>query len=172
MGKRIDWDTLYMLQVRAYAMRSSCLNYNVGAIFTKDNTLLTGGYNGSPAGEPNCCEVGCAKKRKDGIIMPAGSGLCRGAHSEMNSIANACLSGISLKDATVYCTFSPCWECAKHLVRARITRFVYEIEYKEEEGQKALDLLRRRGVEIKHFVFDESVLEEFKNFNAIAKERK
>ncbi|MFC1623688.1 cytidine/deoxycytidylate deaminase family protein [Patescibacteria group bacterium] len=175
MKKRIDWDTLFMLQVRAYAMRSACVNYRVGAVFTKNNRVLTGGYNGSPSGEPNCCDVGCAKRGKDGVILPAGSGLCRGAHAEMNSLANAGVGGAGLVGSTVYCTFSPCWDCAKHLsnIHGRgIARFVYEIEYEEEEGRQALALLKRRGIELAHFVFNESVLSGFQTFNSIAKEGK
>ncbi|MBU4480307.1 cytidine deaminase [Patescibacteria group bacterium] len=169
--KRIDWDTLFMLHVRAYAMRSACVNYKVGAVFTKDNRVLTGGFNGPPRKEPNCCEVGCAKRDAGGKIMPAGSGLCRGAHAEMNSLANACIGGVGLSGVTVYCSFSPCWDCAKHLVNLGISRFVYEVEYTEEEGQRALDLLKRRGVELVHFTFDESVLLDFQNFNPVAKEK-
>lgn len=171
--KRIDWDTLYMLQVRAYAMRSSCEKYRVGAVFTRNNTVLTGGYNGSPKGQPNCCEVGCAKRKNDGSFIPAGSCLCRGAHAEMNSMANACKNGgVDLNKATVYCSFSPCLDCAKHLLNLGIVRFVYEVEYTEEEGQKAIALLKGAGVEMVHFIIDESVLSVFMNFNPIAKEKK
>ncbi len=169
--KRIDWDTLYMLQVRAYAMRSACVNYRVGAVFTKNNRVLTGGFNGSPRKEPNCCDVGCAKCDEEGRMKPAGSCLCRGAHAEMNSLANACNSGVNLSGATVYCSFSPCWDCAKHLVNLGISRFVYEVEYDEEEGQRALDLLKRRNVELVHFTINEPTLIKFQNFKPIAKEK-
>ncbi|MBU1046809.1 cytidine deaminase [Patescibacteria group bacterium] len=167
---RIDWDTLFMLQVRAYAMRSACLKYKVGAVFTKDNRVLTGGFNGPPKGEPNCCDVGCAKVQINGDFVPAGSGLCRGAHSEMNSLVNACVGGKNLSDSTVYCSFSPCLDCSKHLVNLGIVRFVYEIEYSEDEGQRAISLLKRRGVDIVQFNFKESVLSDFKNFNLKNKE--
>ncbi|MFH0846387.1 MAG: deaminase [Patescibacteria group bacterium] len=167
--KRIDWDTLFMLQVRAYAMRSACLRYRVGTVFTKDNRVLTGGFNGPPRGEPNCCDVGCAKIKGNGDFVPAGSGLCRGAHGEMNSLANACLGGVNLSNSTVYCSFSPCLDCAKHLVNLGIVRFVYEVEYSEEEGQKAIALLKRRGIDVVQFKFMESVLADFENFNPIAK---
>lgn len=169
---RIDWDTLFMLQVRAYAMRSACVKYRVGAVFTKDHRVLTGGFNGPPRKEPNCCEVGCAKCGKDGNPLPAGSGLCRGAHAEMNSLANACLSGANLEGATVYCSFSPCLDCAKHLVNLGIKRFVYEVEYAEDEGQRAITLFNRRGIEIVQFHIPEETLEVFGNFNPITKEKK
>ena len=170
--ERIDYDTLFMLQVRAYSMKSACINYKVGTVFVRDDRVLGGGFNGPPRKEPNCCDVGCAKCDKNGKMLPAGSGLCRGAHAEMNSMANACIGGVNMSKATVYCTFSPCWECAKHLVNLGIKRFVYEIEYDEEEGKKAIDLLRRRGVEMVQFTFDKSILSDFKNFNPITKNTK
>ena len=165
--KRIDWDTLFMFQVRAYAMRSACLKYKVGAVFTKDNRVLTGGFNGPPRGEPNCCDVGCAKVKSDGGFSPAGSGLCRGAHAEMNSLVNACIGGRDLYGSIVYCSFSPCLDCAKHLLNLGIVRFVYEIEYSEDEGKRAMELLKRRGVGLSRFIFGESVLSDFYNFNPV-----
>lgn len=168
--KRIDWDTLFMFQVRAYAMRSACLKYKVGAVFTRDNRVLTGGFNGPPRGEPNCCDVGCAKVKSNGDFISAGSGLCRGAHAEMNSLVNACLGGVDLSKSTVYCSFSPCLDCAKHLVNLGIVRFVYEVEYTEDEGKRATTLLKRRGISVVQFRFEESVLFGFQNFNPIKKE--
>lgn len=167
---RLRKSELYLLQVRAYAMRSACINYKVGAIFVRGDRILAGGYNGPPRNEPNCNEVGCAKRDGNDGILPAGSGLCRGAHAEMNALVNASAEGADLEGTKVYCTFSPCFDCAKHLVNLGIREFVYEIEYKEPEGQRAIELLKRRNIAVKKLVLEEEVLIKFVNFNPVYKE--
>ncbi|GGK33038.1 anti-phage dCTP deaminase [Salinarimonas ramus] len=46
-------------------------------------------------------------------------------HAEMNAITDAARLGISLKDATLFCTTFPCHLCAKHIIAAGIKRVVY-----------------------------------------------
>ncbi|WP_052341587.1 deaminase [Salinarimonas rosea] len=46
-------------------------------------------------------------------------------HAEMNAITDAARLGISLKDATLFCTTFPCHLCAKHIIAAGIRRVVY-----------------------------------------------
>ncbi len=49
----------------------------------------------------------------------------RSVHAEMNLISTAARLGISLKNATLYCTTYPCHNCAKHIVAAGISRVVF-----------------------------------------------
>ncbi|MBU1159935.1 cytidine deaminase [Patescibacteria group bacterium] len=151
MAKRISWDELFMSIVRLYSQRSACKYLKVGVIFVKENRILCAGYNGPPRHEPHCIEVGCAKEDEHGKKLPAGSGLCRGAHAEMNAMTNANIQHVELNGSAIYCTFSPCNDCAKHLTGLRIEEFVYEKEYKEKEGQLAIQLLKRRGVKVRQF---------------------
>lgn len=149
--RRLNKDEMFMEQARVYARRSACLQFQVGVVFIKDDVVVSGGYNGPPRGEPNCDEVGCAKLDKNGNRLPAGSGQCRGAHAEMNAIVNAAAREGGLKKTRVYSTISPCYDCAKHLAGLPIVEFVFEKEYKEKEGKKAIELLRRRGVKVRQF---------------------
>ncbi|MEW5907958.1 MAG: dCMP deaminase family protein [Patescibacteria group bacterium] len=151
MKRRLTKDEMFMEQARVYAKRSACLQFQVGIVFVKDDVVITGGYNGPPRGEPNCCEVGCAKLDKTGKRLPAGSGQCRGAHAEMNAIVNAAAREGGLKNSRVYCAMSSCYDCAKHLVGLPITEFVYEKKYDEKEGNKAIALLKRRKVKVRQF---------------------
>jgi len=166
-ASRITWDELFMLQVRTYAMRSACINYKVGVVFVRDKKVLTGGYNGPPKNEPNCCEVGCAKCDKNGNILPAGSGRCRGAHAEMNALVNAATERGNLRGSTIYCTFSPCLDCAKHLVNLEIKEFIYDSEYEEPEGKRAIALLRRHQIKVRQFKLSNEVLKSFFRFSPI-----
>ncbi len=149
--KRISWDELFMSIVRLYSKRSACKYYKVGVVFVRDHRILCAGYNGPPKNEPHCIEVGCAKEDENGKRLPAGSGLCRGAHAEMNAIVNANIEHVELNGSTVYCTYSSCYDCAKHLIGLGVKEFIFEKEYKEKEGKKAMELLKRRGVKVRQF---------------------
>lgn len=149
--QRLTWDEMFMEQARVYTKRSACLFFQIGAVFVKDNRVISGGYNGPPRGVPNCNEVGCAKLDENGKKIPAGSGRCRGAHAEMNAIVNSAAENGGLKGSKIYCTTSPCLECAKHLLNIPITEFIYEKEYEEEEGQRAIKMLKNYGVKVRQF---------------------
>lgn len=159
-GKRLSWDELFMSQAFVYAARSACLFYKVGVIFVKKDVVVAGGYNGPPRGEPNCCEVGCAKLDETSKRLPAGSGKCRGAHAEINAIINAASRNGGLENSRVYCTISPCYDCAKHLLGLPIIEFIYMEEYKEKEGQKAISLLQRKGVNLKKLTLERRIFNE------------
>lgn len=144
MKKRISMPEFFMGIARIVARRSACNYYHIGMAFTKGDQLLSVGYNGPPRKEPNCCEVGCAKE-VDGKMLPHGSGMCRGCHAEMNGISNAARNGIRLENCIVYGTWSPCYDCAKHLANLGISEFIYEKKYKEE-FQKVKKLFKNQGI--------------------------
>jgi cytidine deaminase len=46
-------------------------------------------------------------------------------HAEMSALSDAARTGLSVKEATLYCTTFPCHICAKHLVAAGITQVIF-----------------------------------------------
>ena len=144
--ERIGWDDFFMRTTQLCAERSACKHFKVGVVFARDRRILATGYNGSPKNEPHCFEVGCAKEDKNGNRLSAGSGLCRGAHAEMNAMANANTVGVILFGSTIYCTYSPCYDCAKVLVNLGIKEYVYLKEYSDEVGDSAKELFRRQNI--------------------------
>lgn len=46
-------------------------------------------------------------------------------HAEMSALSDAARLGISVQDATIYCTTFPCHMCAKHIVASGITKVVF-----------------------------------------------
>ncbi len=143
--KRPSRDVNFMKKALLCAEMSVCKHFKVGVVFVRDKIDLADGYNGPPAGEAHCIEVGCQKEDKNGNRLPAGSGKCRGAHAEINAITNANKTGTILEGATVYCTFSPCFECAKALVNLRIKEFVYLKEYEDDQNY-AKELFKRQNI--------------------------
>ena len=143
---RPSWPESFMAITRLVAKRSTCLRRSVGAILVKEKRILATGYNGAPAGVKHCEEVGCL--REDSSI-PSGTRheLCRGLHAEQNVIIQAAYHGISIREATLYCTNKPCVICSKMIINAGIRKIYYEEGYDDalsEQlfGEAGLELVR------------------------------
>lgn len=143
-GKRPSWDDYLMDITHFVATRSTCLRRHVGAILVRDKRILATGYNGAPTGIEHCLEVGCLRE-KMGIPSGERHELCRALHAEQNAIIQAALHGVSIRDATLYCTTLPCVICSKMLINAGITKIVYQEGYPDE---LAREMLSKAGVEI------------------------
>lgn len=117
-----------------FALRSTCLRGNVGAVLARDGRVLTTGYNGTPSGMEHCTPFTCD---------PDGPRCLRSVHAEANCIAFAARHGISTEGAVLYCTHSPCLDCAKLIVNAGIVQLFYNQEYHHQAG---LEILVRSGV--------------------------
>lgn len=131
MKKRPNIDEYFLKFAMLAAERSTCLRHNVGAVIVKDKHILTTGYNGAPAGTKDCTELGCLRNE---LKIPSGTQqeVCRATHGEQNAIIQAAYHGVSVKDATLYCTHSPCIICAKMIVNAGIKRVVTYSDYNDD----------------------------------------
>jgi dCMP deaminase len=109
----------------------------VGAVIVKDKRILTTGYNGAPTGIRHCLEVGCLRETMN---IPSGERheLCRGIHAEQNAIIQAAYHGVSVRDASLYCTNQPCAICAKMIINAGIKRIYYRSGYADALAQEML----------------------------------
>jgi len=129
------------------ATRCTCIRRSVGAVIEKNNQILATGYNGVPRGLKHCTEIGCLR---DDMKIPSGERheLCRGLHAEQNTLIQAARYGISVDEATIYITFSPCMICAKMLINAGIKRIVYAGEYTDKA---AIELLTETKIVLEEF---------------------
>ena len=145
--KRPDWDSYFMQIAQVVALRSNCSRRQVAAVIVKDCRIISTGYNGTPRGIKNCCDGGCPRCASD---APSGTNLgeCLCCHGEENAIVQAAYHGISVKDATLYTTFSPCLLCAKMIINAGITRVVYKNGYPDEFSLK---LFNEANVEVEKY---------------------
>jgi len=115
----ISWDEYFMGVAKMSALRSKDPNTQVGAcIVSKDNKILSMGYNGLPIG---CSDDEFPWTREGEEINVK---YMYTAHSELNAILN--YRGGSLDDAKMYVTLFPCNECAKAIIQAGIRVIVYE----------------------------------------------
>jgi len=141
---RPDVDEYFLKIASVVAERSTCRRHHVGAVAVKDKHILATGYNGAPSGFKDCLELGCLR---DELGIPSGTRqeICRGIHAEQNVIIQASLHGVSLEGSTIYATHTPCNQCAKILVNAKIRRYVSFGKY---DDNSFVDLFREAGIEV------------------------
>ena len=121
-------DEYYMKIADLVSTRSHDNKYKVGCVIVRDRNILAEGYNGVPSG--------MIHRTRDihGDTLPTV------IHSEANALMKLARNGISSNGATIYCTYSPCFECAKLLLQAGIKKIVYQQVY----DIKALEFLTER----------------------------
>ena len=118
-----------------WAENSYCERRKVGALIVKDKTIISDGYNGTPAGFENICED------ENGVTKPYV------LHAEANAITKLARSGNNSQDATLYVTDAPCIECSKLIIQAGIKRVVYAREYRLHDG---ITLLQQAKIKVEH----------------------
>lgn len=150
MKVKPSFDEIYMDLAIKLAMRSHCVKAQVGAVLTKDTRIVSLGYNGPPAGTHNCDQEwpheGCPRDSKGSCSLAL--------HAEQNAILYATKNNVSMQDATLYVTLSPCISCARVIFTTGIRRVFYKDSYAAFKGlstDEGVDFLRRFGVEVIHF---------------------
>ena len=141
---RPDWDEYFMGIARVVASRSNCVKRKVAAVVTLEKRIISTGYNGTPRGTTNCNEGGCPRCND---LAPGGTRLdeCLCSHAEENAITQAAYHGVSLKNGSIYTTFSPCLQCTKMIINAGLVEVVYQSDY--PLGETSLSLLAEVGIE-------------------------
>lgn len=132
------------------ATRSHCVRLKVGAVITKDNRIISIGYNGPPAKTYNCDEewpeTGCPPSLRGGCSLAV--------HAEENAISYAILNNASLTGATLYVTLSPCLSCARLIFTMGIKRVVYYasyMEYKNYPYDEGIKFLTEFGIKVERY---------------------
>ena len=114
----ISWDEYFMGIALLSANRSKDPNTQVGAcIVSKDNRILSIGYNGAPRGLHD--DV-MKWDREGSVIDTKYAYVC---HGELNAILN--YRG-NLEGSEIYVALFPCNECAKAIIQAGIKEIIYK----------------------------------------------
>ena len=149
-----------------WAQRTSQLSHakrlQVGAVIVKDDSVISYGYNGMPAGWDNDCEnkEWCSAGGwldpdeieegwpYEGSYLDAAGNTMQGRyrlktkpevlHAESNAIAKLAKSSNSGLGADLFVTHSPCLECAKLIVQSGVSRVWYGKNYRDDSGVKFL----------------------------------
>lgn len=153
---RISRDGMFMEICQTVAKRSTCLRSKVGALIVKEGRIISMGYNGPVSGAPECealPKIGEFSTMKDFLgfreshknTLCEGPGCTRSIHAEANAIIFAAKTGVSVSGCTLYCSMSPCTNCAKLIVNSGIAEVKYGKKYRESEGLKFLE---KHGVKV------------------------
>lgn len=129
MSGRMSWDRYFLTITRQVAERSTCPRAQVGALIVRDRSILASGYNGAPSGLPHCTEVGCLVAESRTPDGQTEEHCARTIHAEINAIAQAAKNGVSIRDADIYVTHSPCVHCLKVLINTGMSRIFYDRAY-------------------------------------------
>jgi dCMP deaminase len=132
---------LYMDWARRAAELSHARRLQVGAVIVKDDTVISYGYNGMPAGWDNNCE--------DNVYQQDGTAGLKTKpevlHAESNAIAKLAKSTNSGLDADLFVTHSPCLDCAKLIYQSGIRQVYFGQAYRDNAG---IEFLEKSGIKV------------------------
>ena len=143
MANQDKLDERYLAMAKEWSKMSHAKRKKVGCLIVKDEQIISDGYNGTPSGFNNECEHDSYKNGLPILITKP-----EVLHAESNALMKLARSTNSSEGATIYCTYSPCFDCAKLIVQSGVKRFVYKETYRNIEG---LNLLKKAGVEIVNY---------------------
>ena len=118
----------FMETAERLSKKSKCVSYKVGAVLTRDNRIISMGYNGTPSGFHKECNECFNKKDFNRHEHHLWSNMHE-IHAEMNCIIFAAKNGISIDGCTLYTTLYPCDNCLKNLSQSGIIAIIYKDEY-------------------------------------------
>lgn len=140
----ISWDEYYMGVAILASKRSKDPSTQVGAcIVSKDNRILSVGYNGTP----NAIKDECFNWGKEGDKYE--NKYAYVIHAEVNAILNYKGNTNELNDAILYVTLFPCNECAKFIVQSGIKKVVFLSDkyHDKKETIASKNILSKCGIE-------------------------
>lgn len=120
----------HMNVAHIYSKLSYCVRKQVGCIIVDGDRVVSIGYNGTPPGEENVCEI-------DGVTKPSV------IHAEDNALRklNFRAHGMSL-----FVTAAPCTGCAQLIETAGIAEVFFNEYYKNTNG---VDYLQSVGIPVR-----------------------
>lgn len=162
MATQKSLDEAYMGCAQSIAGLSYATRQQVGAILVNPKIgIIAEGVNGMPSKFPNECEyvydrhkyadesdnecLRCHKRWPFETIHECVYTRPECLHAESNAITKVARSTNSSVGTTLYTTLSPCFDCAKLMIQAGITRVVYQSKYRDQKG---VELLRRANIQV------------------------
>lgn len=127
-----NWDSYFLDMAEVVAKRSPDKKRQVGCVIVDEHRrVVATGYNGTPASYDDSQVDWWDRSTKERIII----------HAEANALIYA--DGPRLRGGTLYCSYSPCVNCAKLIAGAGISKVVFREQY----DAAGIDLLKEFQVE-------------------------
>ena len=118
--KRDDWHVYFMKMADFASTRATCDRKHCGTVITKNNRVISTGYNGSDSGQPHCDDVG---------HFIVNNSCKRTIHAEINAIKDAHTKLSNLEGCILYTNTYPCIACFWAIVKAGIKEIYFKDEY-------------------------------------------
>lgn len=154
--KQNKLDEVFLNIAKEIARLSYCVRSKVGAVLVKDGNIISFGYNGTPSGITNDCEMRAYLDDSAAFMDPEWIDITwplkdedghryklltkpNVIHAESNAILKAAKSGHAVEGSTLYLTLSPCLDCCKLVLQSGIKRVVYLKDYRNLDGVEFLN---------------------------------
>lgn len=146
-----SWDETFMRMALVVADRSKDPSTQVGAcIVSKDNRILSLGYNGTPNGWADT-DFPWAKTAESALDTKYPFVI----HAERNAVLNYGGLHSQLKGSKVFVTHFPCNECAKELAQVGVAEVIYLNSHDSSDfsTRASLKIFEACGIAVRqHFV--------------------
>jgi dCMP deaminase len=163
---KIPIEVIYMQVAYQFAKLSYATRRKVGCVIVKDKQVISFGYNGTPHGFDNACEEDdiryyenpdfALEWEDEGYSCENGCCTKKNAitkrevlHAESNAIMKVAKSTVSCEGADLYTTTCPCFDCAKLIIQAGISKVYYTEDYRDMSG---VELLKTAGVDVEQVI--------------------
>jgi len=143
---RQSWDEYFLRITDVVGERGTCDRGRSGSIIVINKRIVATGYVGAPQGMPHCDETGHLMREVTDENGGKSMHCVRTIHAEENAILQAAEYGISVKGGTVYCKMTPCFNCAKMMVRVGIVRVVAKRKYHADS--LSVGLFKNTGIQL------------------------
>jgi dCMP deaminase len=151
MKKSERYINLYMDIAERISKMSHARRLQVGSVLVKNDSIISYGWNGMPAGWDNNCEDEIEERQPISGVP----GACtiktilktkpEVLHAEANCLMKVAKTTNSSLDSTLYITHAPCINCAKLIYQSGVKSVFYKNVYRNEDG---IDFLKSCKIEV------------------------
>jgi len=152
---RPTWDDVWMSVAKDIAQRSLCTRSQVGCVIvTRQNAVVSVGYNGPPAGMrvEGPCSGWCPRVKTGGA--PASYDDCYSSHAEMNALVRGARA--DFEGGVMYVTRMPCYTCAKVIANSGLAWVVVHpsLDDQDREPERSELVMRKSGLLVRTYHVD------------------
>lgn len=137
---RPKWIDMFLMEACFWSLRSHDAQTKCGCVLTRDNTILSSGFNGFVRDIEDDVLPNIRPSKYKFMI-----------HAEHNAILNCVRHGISTLDSIAYISGKPCLNCLQYMWQSGIRRIYYTdystpkmIEKEDEDFKLLINLLSSR----------------------------
>lgn len=140
MVKRLPKPFYYLSVAETISKRSTCITKQWGCCIVNHDRIVSTGYNGSPSGVINCCDIErCMRRQKkeeqgDKYVRGGDYDLCVSVHAEQNAMiaaprelmigATMYIYGYDILTERMVKDPAPCTYCKRMIINAGIRQVV------------------------------------------------